>query len=81
MEDEAKYNTMTVDEKVLIKRSILSVTSVLSDKIKRQQRLQKLERAVCFSCPKCGWLPWWSKASSLSQLGGEEKSHHPLGPR
>lgn len=81
MEDEAKENKMTVDEKVLIKRSILSITSLLSDKIKRKQRLQKLERPVCFSCPKCGWLPWWSKSSSLSQLGVVEKSHHPLGAR
>jgi hypothetical protein len=61
---------MTTQEKISMKKKILTTTQMIKDKMVRMKMLKRLQRPTVFTCPDCGWLPW----STMEGGGGSESS-------
>ena len=54
----SKSITLSLNEKIKVKKQIISIANVLKDNERRLAMLHRLQRPTVFTCPKCGWLPW-----------------------
>ena len=54
----SKSITLSLNEKIKVKKQLISIANVLKDNERRLAMLHRLQRPTVFTCPKCGWLPW-----------------------
>jgi hypothetical protein len=54
----SKSIALSLNEKIKVKKQIISIANVLKDNERRLAMLHRLQRPTVFTCPKCGWLPW-----------------------